>query len=97
LWDQEQQKQKRKQQHVEHIPQPQQRRVKHRGHRQRTGTPDIRHCEPVGDFSRSRLHNGTGLTDRKFPKVRLPKADVRCVTVSKIPLSTGNPPTKETI
>jgi hypothetical protein len=76
LWDQQQQ-------HVEHIPQHQQRRGRHRGHRQRTGNTDIRHCESIGDFSRSRLHNGPGLTDRKYPKVRLPKGDVRCEGVSK--------------
>jgi hypothetical protein len=37
-------------------------------------SPDL----PKGeDFSRTRLHNGPGLTDRKRPKVRLPQIDDR--------------------
>jgi hypothetical protein len=41
---------------------------------------NIHHCEMIGDFSRSRLHNGPGLTDRKRPRVRLPQKDTRKVS-----------------
>jgi hypothetical protein len=40
----------------------------------------VQHSETIGDFSRSRLHNGPGLTDRKHPKVRLPQNDTRQVS-----------------
>ncbi|KAG9194237.1 hypothetical protein G6011_04272 [Alternaria panax] len=33
----------------------------------------VQHCETIGDFTRSRLHSGPGLTDRKHAKVRLPQ------------------------
>ena len=42
---------------------------------------DVQHCESIGDFSRSRLHSGPGLTDRKYPRVRLPQNDTRQVSV----------------
>jgi hypothetical protein len=35
------------------------------------------HCETVGESSRSQLHNGPGLTDRKHPRARLPQNDTR--------------------
>jgi len=41
----------------------------------------VQHCESIGDFSRSRLHSGPGLTDRKYPRVRLPPNDTRQVSV----------------
>ena len=44
---------------------------------------NVQHCESIGDFSRSRLHSGPGLTDRKYPRVRLPRNETR--QVSKIP------------
>jgi hypothetical protein len=37
----------------------------------------VQHFATGVDFSRSRLHNGPGLTDRKHPKVRLPQNDTR--------------------
>jgi hypothetical protein len=40
----------------------------------------VEHSETIGDFSRSRLHNGPGLTDRKHPKIRLPQNDTRQVS-----------------
>jgi hypothetical protein len=41
-------------------------------------SPDLPTNLPKGeDFSRTRLHNGPGLTDRKRPKVRLPQTDSR--------------------
>ncbi|KAI4672907.1 uncharacterized protein J4E78_001410 [Alternaria triticimaculans] len=42
---------------------------------------NVQHCESIGDFSRSRLHSGPGLTDRKYPRVRLPPNDTRQVSV----------------
>jgi hypothetical protein len=35
-----------------------------------------------GDFSRTRLHNGPGLMDRKRPKVCLPQVDMRNVVTT---------------
>ena len=37
----------------------------------------VQHFATGVDFSRSRLHNGPGLTDRKHPKVRLPQNGTR--------------------
>ncbi|CAG5165309.1 uncharacterized protein ALTATR162_LOCUS6777 [Alternaria atra] len=68
---------RKRRQHVEHVDR--QKRVKSFG-KTDTIIRSVQHCETIGDFSRSRLHNGPGLTDRKHPKVRLPQNDTRRVS-----------------
>jgi hypothetical protein len=41
------------------------------------------------DFSRTRLHNGPGLMDRKRPKVHLPQVDTRCIVATPVTVSVG--------
>ncbi|CAO2651882.1 Nn.00g001650.m01.CDS01 [Neocucurbitaria sp. VM-36] len=45
----------------------------------------------LGSFSQTRLHNGPGLTDRRKPKVCLPRADARVVVTSAKALDVVKP------
>ena len=47
------------------------------------------HCETVGESSRSQLHNGPGLTDRKHPRARLPQNDTRLASAMPDLLASG--------
>ncbi|KAH6883090.1 hypothetical protein BKA58DRAFT_30206 [Alternaria rosae] len=72
---------RRRYRHFEHMQR--QKRIKDIKDLKKKGrqVSSVHHCESIGDFSLSRLHSGPGLTDRKYPRVRLPQNDTRQVSL----------------